>query len=416
MLLANRTGTRATSSSLTYGMPSTRMEGRVQNFSLEMINSLAKRRTPMSSLPSGTSRRTPSSSASIPTPKQIGSDGSTGRKVRRAIVKRKDLAGKDLPAHMRLRAQKVSQQTLNRYLTSIHEFERWVAGKKVKLTTSNLDRQVTLFLTHLQEDLDSEVSAGTYLVYGLQLLRCTGNKSDFLTESKEALKGWRKRRPGNMRLPVPEEFVYDLATLALDQNRVDLAMLLTVQMDAYLRPSEALDLTKAHLARPNGRRYPLWGLVVAPADLGDQTKTGTSDDSVLLGDTTHNKWLGPAFTTFVNSVPDSLFGSINLASYEKWLQSACQQLQYKTTCVMPHVLRHTGASNDVYHKRRSLLDVQRRGRWKAKSSVSRYEKHALLVQRWGQASVGRHADSHQRSQDFPAKLLRALRFNGGPRP
>ncbi|CAK9066651.1 Uncharacterized protein SCF082_LOCUS33888 [Durusdinium trenchii] len=120
------------------------------------------------------------------------------------------------------------------------------------MVTDAAEAEVTLFLTHLQEDLDSEVSAGTYLVYGLQLLRCTGNKSDFLTESKEALKGWRKRRPGNMRLPVPEEFVYDLATLALDQNRVDLAMLLTVQMDAYLRPSEALDLTKAHLARPNG--------------------------------------------------------------------------------------------------------------------------------------------------------------------
>lgn len=237
-----------------------------------------------------------------------------------------------------------------------------------------------------------------------------------MTESKEALKGWRKRRPGSMRLPVPEEFVYDLATQALEEDRIDIAMLMIVQMDAYLRPSEALDLTKAHLASPNGRRYPYWGLVVAPADLGDQTKTGTSDNSVLLGDLTHNKWMGPAFGIFVNSMPDSLFGDIFLVSYERWLRAACSKLQYKTACVMPHVLRHTGASNDVYHKRRSLVDVQRRGRWKAKSSVSRYEKHALLVQRWGQVSSGHYFDIHQRFQNFPTKLLRALRFNGRARP
>lgn len=316
---------------------------------------------------------------------------------------------------MRLRAQKVSQHTLNRYLTSIDEFEKWVAAKKVKLTSHNLDRQVTLFLTHLQEDMDSEVSAGSYLVYGLQLLRCNVNKADFLTESKEALKGWRKRRPGSMRLPVPEEFVYDIATLALSENRIDIAMLLIIQMDAYLRPSEVLDLTKAHLAPPNGRRYPFWGLIVAPADLGEQTKTGTSDDSVLLGDLPHNKWVGAAFALFVNSSGNQLFESITLAYYERWLKTACQKLRYKTVCVQPHVLRHTGASNDVYHKRRGLLDVQRRGRWKAKSSVSRYEKHALLVQRWGQAPGGRHADIHQRSQNFPALMLRNLRLNGQAR-
>ena len=267
------------------------------------------------------------------------------------------MSGNDLPKHLRLKAQKVSQQTLNRYLASIEEFEGWVASKKRKLTSANLDRQVTLFLTHLQEDLDSEVSAGSYLVYGLQLLRCTGNKSIFLTESKEALKGWRKRRPGGMRLPVPEEFVFDIATLALEDNRVDLAMLLMVQLDAYLRPSEALSLTKAHLACPKGNKYPFWGLAIAPADLGDQTKTGTSDESVLLGDLAHNKWIGSAFRLFVDSSSENLFGSVCLAFYEKWLRAACKRLHYKTTCVLPHVLRHTGASNDVFHKRRGLLDV-----------------------------------------------------------
>lgn len=112
--------------------------------------------------------------------------------MRRTIHKRKDLRGDDLPKHLRLKAQKVSQQTLNRYLSSIETFESWVSSKHVRLTQNNLDRQVVLYLTHLQEDLDSEVSAGSYLVYGLQLLRCSGPKASFLPDSKEALKDGRR--------------------------------------------------------------------------------------------------------------------------------------------------------------------------------------------------------------------------------
>ena len=329
--------------------------------------------------------------------------------MRHTIHKRKDLRGNDLPKHLRLTAQKVSQQTLDRYLSSIETFEEWVSSKHVRLTQNNLDRQVVLYLTHLQEDLDSEVSAGSYLVYGLQLLRCSGPKASFLPDSKEALKGWKKRRPGSMRLPVPEEIVYDIATHAVETGRTDIAILLCVQLDTYLRPSEVLSITKDHLAPPRGRRYPFWGLIIAPSDLGAMTKTGTSDDSVILGDLKHNAWLGPLFTKFVKTAPYNLFQDISIGSLEKWLHSTCKTLMYKSTCVLPHVLRHSGPSNDIYHKRRSLLDVQRRGRWKAKSSVSRYEKHALLVQRWGQAPEGRHKDILLRSQTLPSKLAAALR-------
>lgn len=58
-----------------------------------------------------------------------------------------------------------------------------------------------------------------------------------------------------MRVPVPEEFIFDCGLLALEEKRVDIAMALSLQYDGYLRPSEVLGLTTRHIQAPAGRRY-----------------------------------------------------------------------------------------------------------------------------------------------------------------
>lgn len=82
---------------------------------------------------------------------------------------------------------------------------------------------------------------------------------------------------------------------------------------------------------------------------------------------------------------------------------------------MPHVVRHAAASNDRYHQRRTLLEIQKRGRWQAKASVSRYEKHALLLSSWRQAADRRRKTIETRSQKFPKQLLDLLRKSGQAR-
>ena len=42
-------------------------------------------------------------------------------------------------------------------------------------------------------------------------------------------------------------------------------------------------------------------------------------------------------------------------------------------------LRHTGASSDFASQRRTLPEIKRRGRWRAESSVRRYEKGGRLT-------------------------------------
>ena len=73
--------------------------------------------------------------------------------------------------------------------------------------------------------------------------------------------------------------------------RLGLAVL--VQLDGYLRPSEVLSLTREHLVPPSGPRYPLWGIVVCLSELGERTKTGTTDDSIFIGDLSARSWMSP---------------------------------------------------------------------------------------------------------------------------
>ena len=321
------------------------------------------------------------------------------------------LDGSPVPSSMKLRCLKVSQNTLTRYLQSIEDFKLWCRQKRKSFSDRNLDMAVNSYISFLHSS-DQELTVASYLIYGLQLLQCNVPKEQFLVVSKQSLSGWRRQEPGGMRVPVPEEFVFDCGLLALEEERGDIAMALALQYDGYLRPSEVLGLTTRHIQAPAGRRYSKWGVIVAPSSLQETTKTGKSDDSVLLGDRPHNSWLGQCLELYMKGVDNMLFPDLNLHGFENWCKRACEVLQYQSTCIMPHVIRHSGASNDAFHGRRPLQEIQKRGRWAAKASVTRYEKHALLLASWRQCATSRKQLVQRRSQSFPSALVKFLRQNG----
>ena len=192
-------------------------------------------------------------------------------------------------------------------------------------------------------------------------------------------------------------------------------MNLTLQYDGYMRPSECLSLHSSQVNAPANRRYPHWAIVMAPSAWHETTKTGSSDDSILIGDFPHNRWICECLRLWMRTVPKqggSPFPELSLSFFEHWCRSACSSLQYKTACVMPHVIRHSAASNDSYHRRRNLAEVQKRGRWESKKSVSRYSKHALLLHQWKQAPPSRKSTIERRSQSFQTSFLSALRKLG----
>ena len=168
------------------------------------------------------------------------------------LPKRLGLDGHAIPKLFRLRASRVSQQTLDRYQHRIAEFYVWAKFHKKKITDDNLDSRVVDYITWVAEHDDpSDTSRGAYLIYGLQLLRCKVAKSMFLPCAKESLASWKRHFPGSMQLPVPEEIIFDLA-VSIGNSRLDVALLMLVQFDACLRPSEALQLCKAHVVQQVG--------------------------------------------------------------------------------------------------------------------------------------------------------------------
>lgn len=73
----------------------------------------------------------------------------------------------------------------------------------------------------------------------------------------------------------------------LQEGEIESATALVLQLEAYLRLSEAVTLTRRNLLPPAplaGTRYAqLWGLVIAPQADGQRTNTRHTGDPLLPG-------------------------------------------------------------------------------------------------------------------------------------
>ena len=115
-----------------------------------------------------------------------------------------------------------------------------------------------------------------------------------------------------MQLPVPEEIIFDVA-IQLSRTRLDLMCLLLLQFDACLRPSEAIELTWNNVVEPVGKRYPYYALILFPSEMQARSKTGKSDDSILVGDVRDRKWMSQVMDYLYNHSTDRLFPQVSLA-------------------------------------------------------------------------------------------------------
>ena len=104
-----------------------------------------------------------------------------------------------------------------------------------------------------------------------------------------------------------------------------------------------------------------------------------------------------------------LFPDFNLARYGREVNRAALRLKLGHLGVCPHVFRHSAASNDVFMQRRSLDEVQKRGRWAVHSSVVRYEKAAILLQQLKKLSSHQQRAARTAASRFPGMLVAAVR-------
>ena len=154
-----------------------------------------------------------------------------------------------------------------------------------------------------------------------------------------------------------------------------MAVYILLSLDCYLRPSEALGLTKGDLIRPTSSvRH--WSLLLHPSEGLLSSKTGMTDESLVL-DSEEYHWMGPIWEQIsAGNSNEALFPFDYLDVYKE-VQMAGKAFGLKK--FTPYLLRHSGASIDQACQKRTLTETQKRGRWASMKSVTRYEQHAQLA-------------------------------------
>ena len=225
----------------------------------------------------------------------------------------------------------------------------------------------------------------------------------FLVGAKKALKAWRKRCPPAMRLPVPEEVVFALGTKLIEQGHLLTAIAVSLQLHTYLRPSEVVTLQHHQLCPPvkgGMHSYDQWAIVVAPQDMQMTTKTGEVDDSILI-DNRICPWLSRVLSLLHKpGSRNAVFPGLSLSKYENQFKQAMTAMELPLA-LTPHVVRHSGPSNDFYHRRKTIKQIQKQGRWAAFKSCRRYEKSGLIMQAWSRLNEYQRSKIMTAAKQFP---------------
>ena len=307
-----------------------------------------------------------------------------------------------------LRLRGVKQPTLQRYLEQTHVFRVWArAHRKSLATPDSVDVAMCQYLLELYED-GAHSWEGSYVIYGYQFLYNRKSDRDFLVGAKKALKAWRKRCPPAMRLPVPEEIIFALGTKLIEQNHLNTAIAMALQFHTYMRPSEVITLQHHQLCPPvkgGMHAYDQWAVILAPQDLKTTTKTGEVDDSILI-DNRICPWLSQVLSLLHKpGSRTAVFPGLSLSKYEDHFKQAMAAMGLPLS-VTPHVVRHSGPSNDFYHRRKTIKQIQKQGRWAAFKSCRRYEKSGLIMQAWSQLTLHQKSQATAAAKQFPHLVQR----------
>ncbi|CAK0911133.1 unnamed protein product, partial [Prorocentrum cordatum] len=200
-----------------------------------------------------------------------------------------------------------------------------------------------------------------------------------LPRARRAAAAWARRAPGRARLPLPRRVVFAIAGVLLRDGHSRLAICIFVMFACYLRPGEAAKLRGRHLIAPSasaGTLYQYFGLLLHESGKGPG-RTGVNDESILFD---RDGWLAPLLAALkLSALPDQPLWGEAIAQLPKLFDSACRELSLER--LRPHLysLRHGGASDDMLSQRRSLPEIQRRGRWRSAKSLNRYTKETKLL-------------------------------------
>jgi len=105
-------------------------------------------------------------------------------------------------------------------------------------------------------------------------------------------------------------------------------------------------------------------------------KTNTWDDSIIL-DT--ELWLHPFLETLAARLtPEEPLWCLSGTRLIAMFKDSVDSLGMSHLAPVRYSLRHGGASDDAISKRRSLLEIKKRGQWRTDQSLKRYAKESKV--------------------------------------
>ena len=181
--------------------------------------------------------------------------------------------------------------------------------------------------------------------------------------------------PPSARTSTPWPVIAFIALqLALNGQR-SMAAFLIVGFSSYFRPGTNMRLRRKDLIPPVAGVSTVWTMLANARDAGQPSKTGTFDDSVLWDDPLF-AWMGKVFEVLKVGNPDLPLWPFNYIELSRAIAKVVAKWELN---FVPYQLRHAGPAWDRLHEKRTLMDVQKRGGWRAFKSVARYEKGARVT-------------------------------------
>ena len=160
------------------------------------------------------------------------------------------------------------------------------------------------------------------------------------------------------------------------RNLLGMAAMTMIMVDTYARPGEAQRLRRCDFLEPRPGVLPSWAIIIAPEGSGRTTKTGETDDTVML-DSKWLSWAGPLVEALAGDQSSASAWSHSYPEYCAEFRKSCKRLGLKK--LVPYQARHSGASCDRAAGDRLLEAIRKRGRWRSHKSLVRYEKAGRLA-------------------------------------
>ena len=145
----------------------------------------------------------------------------------------------------------------------------------------------------------------------------------------------------------------------------------------HSRPPSEVDRVMANLALrgedliPPIRGKRVWSVLLRSQELEVPTKTGEYDDTAIWN-VKGMEFMEAVFGRLRNEKKLDKIWTLDYLKLLSMLKACAVKLQVEG--LVPCSLRHSATSHDALHKLRTLQEIQKRGRWRAHQSVTRYEK------------------------------------------